>query len=98
MAKMIDLVKRLELNWKAWGSPTDRDTCVNETCMAMNCKEAADRIRALETDLAEKTSDCLRWHSAYMDLSRGEPLFPYDPAGKDPFDVHPDSQAQREAK
>ena len=42
-----DLVSRLVDNWKAWGSPTDRDKCINETRMAMDCKEAADEIERL---------------------------------------------------
>ncbi len=41
---MSDLTERLLRNWTAWGSPTDRDACVNETCMAMDCKEAADQL------------------------------------------------------
>lgn len=41
------LLERLRENWEAWGSPADRDKCVNETCMAMDCKEAADEIDRL---------------------------------------------------
>ena len=42
-----DLVIRLRRQWEAWGSPTDRDKCLNETRMAMDCKEAADEIERL---------------------------------------------------
>jgi len=42
-----DLVSRLLDHWTAWGSPRERDKCVNETHMAMDCKEAADEIERL---------------------------------------------------
>lgn len=44
---MSDLISRLLENWSAWGAPTDRDECVNEKLMAMDCKEAADEIKRL---------------------------------------------------
>lgn len=51
-----DLVWRLLNKWRAWGAPTIRDECINETCMAMDCKEAADEISRLQADVERLTS------------------------------------------
>ncbi len=52
MTAYNDLIARLLQNWTAWGSPSDREACVNETCMAMDCKEAGDAISQLCKELA----------------------------------------------
>lgn len=41
---MSELIARLYDNWRAWGSPINRETCINETCMAMDCKEAGEEL------------------------------------------------------
>ena len=45
------LVERLREWWTAWGAPMDRDECVNEGCMAMDCNEAAAAIEALAEEV-----------------------------------------------
>ena len=47
----MNLIERLRKNWEDWGSPCNRDICVNEECMAIDCSDAADRIMALEKAL-----------------------------------------------
>jgi hypothetical protein len=45
------LLDRLAENWMAWGAPTDRETCINETCMAMDCNEARLALIAQEEQI-----------------------------------------------
>jgi hypothetical protein len=58
-----DLVSRLRRQWIAWGSPTDRDKCLSETGMAMDCKEAADEIERLQRWAAKAghCPECAYW-------------------------------------
>ena len=47
---MSELNERLLAHWAAWGSPTNREACVNEDRMAFDCREAAVEIAALRVD------------------------------------------------
>ncbi len=51
MSDYSGLVERLRGWWTAWGAPMDRDECVNEGCMAMDCNEAAAAIEALVVEV-----------------------------------------------
>ncbi len=48
MSEPNDLKTRLLSHWEAWGRPTNRDECINETLMAFDCKAAADLLAALD--------------------------------------------------
>ena len=48
-----ELVSRLLQHWRDWESPTDRDSAVNETRMAFDCKAAADEIERLTAERDE---------------------------------------------
>ena len=48
-----ELVSRLLQHWRDWESPTDRDSAVNETRMAIDCKAAADEISRLTAERDE---------------------------------------------
>lgn len=52
MSERAELIEQLLDNWEMWGSPS-RDGCTNESCMAVDCKEAADLLEADAARIAE---------------------------------------------
>ena len=60
------LTDRLREYWRAWGCPTDRDNCVNEECMALDCNNAALSIDALAAEHAEVNRHAESFRVAYL--------------------------------
>lgn len=54
---MKDIVERLMDDWLAWGAPHNAEEAVNETAMAMRCREAASEITRLRAELLAARDD-----------------------------------------